>query len=352
MRQALHAYVAVLLALLVALSVAGCGSAGSSLQVQPQPAPTANASTRMSLPILDAWWDSASAGLRVEYGVPGAAWQGPSLYNDGVYSGAAACARKGIALLTAASGAVSLVKLPQGVPQIVAPARIPKAQIVFSPSCAAALMYGSGGGSALLVQGLLTAPRSTTLTLPGNSVAVAVSDSGAILASVPQPDGSAAIQLIASGGANCQSVAVVSKFGGMTFMPGSDAALFADAGSNTLTESSGACGKTSLVQIAGAADGISQPVAVGISADGRTAAVANGVGSNIVRVDLSHQLPSVLAPCQCSPAELKPLGNRAGFRLNEPGSGVVWAFDGDSAKPRTVFLPAAQPVIAVGGARP
>lgn len=337
--------------LVIAAALAGCG-VNAPYSTRTLPTPESDSKGNMSVPILDAWWDSASGGLRVEYGVAGSALQGPPSYNDGTYSGAAACVRRGIALLTTTSGTLALVQLPQGAPQLIT-GQIPKAaQIAFSPSCAAAVAFASGNSSGLLVQGLLKVPQSSEVTLPATTSAMAVADSGSILISVPQTDGSAALEWMSRGNGVFQPIVALSKFGGMTLAPGSDTALFADAGKNSLTQASNLGGNLSLVQVAGIGDGISHPVAVGVSADGQIAAVANGVGSSIVRIDLSRKSPATQATCQCSPVELKPTGSNAGFRLNEPGSGTVWAFDANTVSPRIVFLPSAQGAVTAQGAQP
>lgn len=341
MRQVCYAVAALHVLLVVGGSVVGCGSANTLSPSHVPPSGSANGAGNMSVPMLDAWWDSSSAGLRIEYGVAGSASQGPPLYNDGTYSGATACVRKRIALLTTASGSLFLAQLPQGAPQLITNQGVTKAQITFSPSCDSALAFASGNPNALLIQGLLSAPKSSNVLLPENISAIVASDSGSILISVPQADGSAELQLMTSGGSAFQPFAAVSKFGGMAFMPGSDMVLFADGGSNNLVQASATGPKSGPLQIAGSADGISRPLAIGVSADGHTVAIANGLGSAIVRIDLLQHLPSSQAKCACSPAELQAMGGNAAFRLNEPGSGTVWAFDGDAPTPRIVFVPSA-----------
>jgi DNA-binding beta-propeller fold protein YncE len=134
----------------------------------------------------------------------------------------------------------------------------------------------------------------------------------------------------------------------MAFLPLQDEALLGDAGKNVILLTSPITGNATLTQVAASTDGISQPIAVAASADGKTALVANSSGTATVRIDLSRQTPSVKVACQCSPSELVPLSGNLVFRLNEPGSGAVWAFDGDSAKSRIVFLPAERLTSAAG----
>jgi hypothetical protein len=247
--------------------------------------------------------------------------------------------RKNVALLTTPAGALFSATLPLGKPFLIAANGIPKASIAFSPSCTSSLVYAPGHPQALLVQALLSTPVITTVTLPAGVSAAIVADSGSILVEIPGADGSAVIQLLTSGTNSPQPVTSLSMFGGMVFLPGADTALLADATMNTIIEASHLTANMSLSTIATAADDISKPIAVAISADGRFAAVANSNGSSVLRLDLSGQSAPIKTACNCSPSELAPLAGNFAFRLNEAGSGTVWAFDGNSAKPRVFFIP-------------
>jgi hypothetical protein len=90
-------------------------------------------------------------------------------------------------------------------------------------------------------------------------------------------------------------------------------------------------------------------VALAVSADGHAAAVANQAGT-IVRIDLSGQTSPERTTCACSPTELQPLAGNLVFRLNEAGTGTVWAYDGDAPRPRVVFIPTDQPATRASAA--
>ncbi|MGB0124880.1 MAG: hypothetical protein WBP63_15675, partial [Silvibacterium sp.] len=168
----------------------------------------------------------------------------------------------------------------------------------------------------------------------------------------PQADGSVAIQLLTGGSSTLHPIAVLSKLGGLAFLPGADTALLADAGVSTVTEASQIAGNLSLAQVAGPSQGIAQPGAIAASADGHTAVVANQNNSTIVKIDLSGQTATVQSVCHCTPSELAPLAGNLVFRLNEAGSGTVWAYDGDSTTPRFAFIPTDQTASATQGAHP
>jgi hypothetical protein len=332
------------------LSATGCSVTGP-ISTPASSLPVTSATTKVaSGPVLGYLWDAVAGGLRPISGLPGAAREGAALYNDGTFSAATACSQKSYALLTAKTGTVSFTTLPSGEPAQIAAKLSAKQQIVLSPSCSSALLYAPDTSTATLILSLPSAPQAKSIALPaqGTLLGAAVADSGSILIASAQADGSAVIQSIVSGTTSPASIGVLSRYGGMSFLPQTDQALFADAARNTLLLASQITGNIALAQIAGPADGISQPVAVASSADGRTAVVA---GSAIVRIDLSGQTASLKIACQCSPSELAPLSGNLIFRLNEPGSGTVWTFDGDSPASRIVFLPTEQLTSTVGAAQ-
>lgn len=350
MRHKLYRVVRRFGATVAVLFMAACGTtrtpSSNTTQLEPPN------ETAASGPVLDAWWDPVAGGLRIVNGVAGAASQAKPIFNDGTYSGAAVCMRQKIALLTRSSGALFLTSLPHGTPVTVAGEGIADAQLVFSPRCETALEYAPGKPGALLLQGLLSTPRASAISLPAGTTNAAVADSGSILVNVPQADGSAAIELVVSGSSMSRSVTVVSKFGGMSFLPGSDSALVADRAASTVLEAAQMSGNLSLTQVAGPADGVAQPVSVAASSDGHSAAVVNQKGSSIIRLDLTGRFPPASAACHCSPTELQPMAGNLAFRLNEAGTGTVWAFDGDAINPRIVFLPAEQSASAARGVQP
>lgn len=339
-------------AAVAALIVTACGTSMRTTSAGGPPASTptnsSSSGTVVTGPVLGAWWDSAAGGMRGWYGVAGAAWQGKPSFNDGTYSGATVCMRQQIALLITRSGALFLSGVPQGTVVPVANQGIANARIVFSPSCSTALAYAPGNAGALLVQGLRATPRVSSVALPAGTAVAAVADSGSILLSIVQ-GGATAIELLAAGTDTAQSVTSVSKFGGMAFLPGIDTALVADQGSNRILESAQMNGNPSLTQVAGPADGVAQPVAIAASGDGRSAVVVNQKDSSVVRIDLTGQSAAMRTVCRCSPTKLEALTGNLTFRVNEPGTGTVWAYDGDATNPRFVFLPSEQ---SAQGARP
>lgn len=328
------------------LLMAACGS---NVQNGKTPTnPVAATQTVATGPILGAWWDSKAAGLRIIYGVTGAAFQGGPEWTGGTYSGAAVCMRAGIALLTTPAGTLFVATLPQGIPALVMRQATRGNAVVFSPGCGTALSFAAGKPGGMLLRGLTGTPTASAVSLPAADNA-AVSDSGAILVSLPHSDGTAAIELLAGGSATPRQVTFVSKFGGMAFLPGSDTALIADEDAGTVTEAANLTSSLSLTHIAGSADGIAQPIALAVSGDGHSAAVVNQKDSSIVRIDLTGQSAPMRTVCPCKATELRILSGNFAFRVNEPGAGTVWEYDGDAATPRFAFIPSEETISATAG---
>ncbi len=323
----------------VAFALASCGSTTRPPITGPSGNPAAQ-TTAATGPLLGAWWDPQAAGLRLVYGVPGAAVEGPAIDNDGTYSGASACVRGRIAVLTTTSGGLFLGALPQGLPSSLTSEKISKPQIVFSPSCSAALAFSSDGSSGILLQGLISTPAAKPISFPEPVSAAAVADDGSLLTASQSANGTSTVQFFAAGSSTARPVTTLAKLGALAFLPGAESAVLADAGANTVIEASQLSGNLNLVSVAGPSDGVTHPFAIRTSADGHWAVVANQGSATLVRIDLSGQSAAARTLCRCTPTTLEPLAGNLAFRVNPPGVGTVWAYDGSGSSPRLAFLPA------------
>ncbi len=334
----------------VLLLCAGCGTnTAAHSGVSSASAGSAGAAAA-SQPILGYTWDSHRAGLRTMLGVPGAAVLSDSVIASGPFTSAVLCLRKSYVLLADSSGSVSIMSLPNGEPSLITSA-IANPQVMVSPSCTRALVYARGSSTGLLIGGLPSTPEvePVNIATPGSIAGVAVGDSGDVALAVLRTDGSTAVQLLSSSGALSAPLSVVQKYGAMTFVPGSDTVLVADSVANKVVMVSHPSTNPSAAQLASSADGVSQPLAIASSADGREAFVANAVGVPLLRLDLATTSAPAKVPCACRPSELIPLSGNALFQVSDLSSGTIFALDGASAVPRTLFIPAS--VIAGGAAR-
>lgn len=313
---------------------------------------TAVASTVTSGPILGYLWDKAADALRPIIGLPGASYLGQPVLTSGGYTSGTACAQKNFALLTGSKGDISIASLPAGVGVQLAPELSAAQKIVISPACASALVYAAGSAQVLLIQGLPGSPTVKTIDLGGSRqiVSAAVADTGSVLLASLQPSNSVTIDAIRSDGTLVPSLTALSAFGGMAFLPNADSAIFADAARNTVWLQNKLDAGVTPAQLAAGADGVAQPMAVAVSADAKWAVVLNS-GSSILKLDLSKKLGPQKISCACSASELTPLAGNLTFRLSEAGAGPVWAFDGDAAEPRVVFIPGMQHASLTGAVK-
>ena len=207
-------------------------------------------------------------------------------------------------------------------------------RIAFSPSGTAAALYANG--QAQIVTGLPGAPSlAGSIELresarAAHTTSLAVSDDGAYLLFAV----GASIQLASQSG-GVRAVMPAGTGASVAFAPGGHDAAIAARGTGVLSirDVPGAAAQQTLA----ADDGSFEIVAgLGFSADGKRVFVASGAAQSVIALDLAGNRNDVA--CNCSPAELAPMGNL--FRLNELGAGPLWLADAGSAPLRIVFVPA------------
>jgi DNA-binding beta-propeller fold protein YncE len=92
------------------------------------------------------------------------------------------------------------------------------------------------------------------------------------------------------------------------------------------------------ILLASAADGISKPVAVAVTGDGKTAYVANQASGTVTVIAVDGGGLQELQ-CQCSPTTLNPLRGALLFALTEATDSAVAVFDADPFSRRVFFVP-------------
>jgi hypothetical protein len=116
---------------------------------------------------------------------------------------------------------------------------------------------------------------------------------------------------------------------------GHDAAVMDSlAGLTLIRDASGAAG-TQVLAVPD--DGLAGPAGLAFSTDKQTIYVASATAQSVVAFNLAAASRTAIG-CACTPTTLAPMGNL--FRLTELTGAPLWLFDGASATPRTVFVPA------------
>jgi len=307
-------------------SLAGCGN-GVAMNAVPQATPTVPVASALG-PQLGYLWMTSDQTLRPILGIAGASQIGQSVVPAGAYVGAEASAAASLAILQAADGSFDLMTLPSGSPVSLGLTLPPGANLRFSPSAAAALVFNPGASSASLITGLPSSPKVQSVAAPTAIADAAVSDAGAV-----SLESTRSLAVTALNGSSV-TLASIGAPGGLSFLPGSstshDDLLFADSGANTLTLiRSTTSGPSS--QTISATGLLQSPNAVGVSGSGRWALA--------VRVDLSSLATAAVA-CTCQPSVAEPLADDGSFRVTSLTSGPNWLVKAASSNPGTLFIPA------------
>jgi len=211
-------------------------------------------------------------------------------------------------------------------------------QLTISAGGTSAALYFKGGNHVQVISGLPAAPRiSARLYLSAGQApsALAISDDGqTLLAGVADsvywvsPSGEVPILR------HLQKIASISLASNHT-------ALIADSAANQIHRVQNVTTAIESDVVAGVKEGISAPIAVAVSHDGKRAFVANGKSKTIAIIDLQSKAEVGKFSCQCSPTGLDRLAGTDVFRLTEPSNGPMWVLESTAQQSRIVFVPPA-----------
>jgi hypothetical protein len=282
------------------------------------------------VPVVGYALDASAHAIRAILGIPGAAILGDALNvgfpirrmvtgNAGAYAIA----------VTADTNEARLIELK-------APFRVTPLEgitnpgvISVSPAGTAAAIYNQDGTLELLT-GLTAAKlQRKELRLEGPPVALAVTDDGNFaLVAFANPD-----RLILAGQDGARiSIPAPGTISALGFRPDAYDALAATTDNRiwSLPQSS-----LNFLPVAGPEDGISDPISLAYTPDGRRTIVSSGSGL-ITILDLAAGTASTVR-CACHPAKLEQLASPRLFRLNELSDEPLFMLDADSG--RVLFVP-------------
>lgn len=289
-------------------------------------------------------FDSASGTLLRIIGLPGAAHFGAPIEAVGRFSFAAISPGQDFALgLGSRDAGLYLIYLA-GAPstKAITGAAWAPLKITLSASGRAAVLSGPFS-QIQLITGLPDSPSVSgpvdLSTFAGVVQAIGVSDSGVVLAAIGNQETPSQLYVI-SPGAGARLIGTAQSVAGIRFLPNSTSALIADRAARQIIiyqlSDSGATASIAAAED----DGITDPVAIDVSSGGRWAVVANGADTSIVRIDLTGATSPSSFACSCDPFQIARLAGDAVFQLGGLSNQPLWIFDGDSANPRIVFVPA------------
>jgi WD40 repeat protein len=295
-------------------------------------------------------YDSAIRGVRPLIGVAGAATMTKPLGLGFEVKSVSVPPREDYVLAVAAEdSSVRLITFRGRVAELRALPGLDSApdRIDFSPTGASAAIYYAAAGKVQVVTDLPSHPSATgrDISMLGSPVtALAISDDGARLIVGSANGDSAAAYLLNADNSLAQTV-TLSEATAAVLGPRGSTAYLVDRKQNSVFKWQASTGVFSLV--AGAADGISGPVAAGVSRDSRRLFVANAGARTITALDLiTGERSSV--ECGCTPSGLYRLNGSATFRLTDVKDGVIWVLEGEP-RARIVFIPLERPIAERNG---
>jgi hypothetical protein len=292
-------------------------------------------------------YDGRVSGLRPLAGIPGAAVLGARLDTGGPLRQAYVAPRQNYAIALTDSGAEVILFVSATDPPLVTPLGFDSSAagiVTLSPDGSAAAFYSGNEALIRIVTGLPLAPAVTrcvpTAAVSGTIRLLAISNDGAVLVAAADGADMDAIVLLDAHG-NGSTLTNSTHVSAMQFSGGADDLLVTDDSDNTLSVIQGVSGAALYELLADDTDGIAGPVGLNTSMNGNLV-VANGRAANIVVFDPGGSQLGTYS-CPIAPVGLSRLNGNAVFLLNGIShNDPLWLFDGDSATPRVVFIPANQ----------
>jgi hypothetical protein len=163
--------------------------------------------------------------------------------------------------------------------------------------------------------------------------AFAVSDDGSTVA-VGVSDGETGALYVASTGHSMRLVASMTHPAAIAFLHNSNNAVVADDVANTVS----VMWDGQVFPVASADDGISKPIALGISNDNARVFVGNSQSGSVTIIGPNGNIAQPL-PCNCTLTGLFPISTDSVFRLTDFSGGPVLLLDANRPTPRITFVP-------------
>ncbi len=295
-------------------------------------------------PVMGYIFDENSRLLRPINGIPGAAHVAAAVVLDFSPAVVAVSPNQDFALAVDAEGRLRLVDLAAPAPtSTIVQAAIAGADRIFiSPSGAAAAVYDRDTGRVQILDGLPAAANAAgefaAGALPGVLTALAVSDSGAVLAAAAERSGGSLYALVAD--REPVRIGPVRRVLGLSFAPRADDAVAADYEASEVLLIRGVTTIGQISVIASADDGVTEPSFAAVAADGATAVAV--VASGVARIPLNGGAPESI-DCACKPTTLSPLAGGAAFRLTDALGSPIHLVE-VRGETRMLFVPAATDV--------
>jgi len=292
-------------------------------------------SGQWSSPTLGYLFDSDAKAIRILAGVPGAAsLEGPVALPFKLDSAAVAPGRKYAIAENGDSDTLLMVTWADGKPSSRAldgSARS-AALISFNTTGDIAAIYSRESNSVQTWRGLPGEPVLANETASSAISALAVSDDGNVVA-VANDTG---VQLLSAD--QPRLVATGGSYRSLAFVKNSHDLAAGDQQLNQIILISRADTDAQVSTLAGAKNGVGQPIALAFSMDGQKLIVANAADSSVLVLDINSHAGSVLQLDRKPDGLYRAQGN-AVFRLTNSLDDQIVLLDGDADEPRLLAIP-------------
>ena len=296
-------------------------------------------------PVLGYVLDAPSQAIRPLFGIPGASYFGAALALPFPVTSLAVSSRADFALAVNADQPAlyllrSLDKVLEILPLPVAIAG--DARVILNADDSAAAVYSPLSRTLQVLRvGTGTPVPGAVLDLPGIAAAVVLSRD-ASWALVAADEG--LYRLTLTEGDTARLLGRFAEPSALVLLPGERHAALVDHLTQDLFLIRNVAANPEILALAGARDGLSNPVGVAASADGRRLFVASaGDGTqpgSVAIVDVESRAVEIQPALDGAPARLVRLAGPSTFLLNDAGHGPVQIFD-DAGPPGLFFVPAA-----------
>lgn len=305
-------------------------------------------------PVLGFVFDSMKGGLRPIWGIAGASTLGEVMRLGRKLSLARVSPWHDYALaVDSNSGELVILylnsKLDRVPVRVLTGTRGAAKQIVLSSTGASAVFLHENSRTLHLVTGLPQAPllakELDISSLPPSLTSIAVSDDGeVVLLGTLEGDRGAVFSTNKRG--QFRVVSYLEKASAITFIGNSRDALIADSQADQIFLVHDVTGAATAIPLAGEAEGISSPVAIGVSDDNQRAFIANSKTGTVTVLDLTNGESFALS-CNCMPSRIDRLKGDSIFVLTEVSEKPLQLLEGKATEPRILFVPPVQ-----GGSQP
>lgn len=281
-------------------------------------------------PVMGHVMEPSAQAVRPILGVPGAALFGGRVPLEIDARASVLSAHRGFLVAAAPGGGLSVVDLRGEAPaaRAIEGALAGAERLALSPGGGTAAVMA--GGILQIITGLPDEPSPAGTVAAANAGAFAVSDDGTVLFEAggtlfaAAPDG------------DPRPTPFAGQASLIAFIESTRDALVAGSGDNEVALVRGVLGEPSYRRLAGAGEGIDQPV--GLAFSGGKALVASAGSGSVTAIDVETGAAATTS-CGCSVAALERMRGAALFRVSDPGAGPLWLFD--AAEARFLFVPAA-----------